>query len=93
MLCDAQLKEVVRGMGFELAGLHRKDTLTGNLLPGSRNELSPGDVVSPQPAKHGRMSKHHKRQKIKSRTNTGAFQTSGKSHCKHLLNISLHFVT
>ena len=50
-MCKSQLEEVAGGTGLGVVGLHMKGTLTGNLLPVSRNELSLGDMVSSQPAR------------------------------------------
>lgn len=41
----------VGGTGSGLAGLHRKDRLTGELSAISRNELAPRGVVHPESAR------------------------------------------
>ena len=59
-MCETQLREVVGGRGFGWVGLHIKGVLTGTVLLICRYQLSLGEVVSPQPAKHQKMSKHLK---------------------------------
>ena len=70
--------------------MHIKDTLTGKLFAASRLEWA----VSPQPAKHQKVSKHDKILKVKNVISIGALQSADKSlytcrniHCKDLLNI------
>lgn len=55
-------KGVVGGMGSGFVGLHRKDTLTGELFTISRNELAPERANPPESARshHVKTSEYSK---------------------------------